>query len=214
MKMKVLSITSNSKRSGTLASLCEEAARGATDGGAEVEEIRLAERDIRYCRFCMSCFKDRESPLGKCSQDDDLASILEKAREADGFILSSPLSSAQANALFKTFFERCCYTAGRPVKFLGFLDGLPVTRLTDKQRYSVTVVTAGGMPAWLRPLCNGATSQMVEMSKRSFNAKVVGRLFAGNVRKRGLHRKDRKKAYEIGRSLAENIRYQGKPPAK
>lgn len=201
--MKVLVITSNPKKKGALATLTDEAVRGATAAGAQVEEIRLADSDIRYCRFCMSCFADRESDLGKCAQDDDLNPILARARDADGFILASPLSSGQVNALFKTFFERCCYTAGKPARIL-FLDGLPVTRFTDKQRHAMTIVTAGGMPSWLRAMCNTATRQMAEMCKRSFNAEVIGRIYAGNLRGKGLREKDRRKAYDLGRQLARS----------
>lgn len=49
--MRVLVITSNPKTKGALASLTEEAVRGATEAGAEVEQIRLADCDIGYCKF-------------------------------------------------------------------------------------------------------------------------------------------------------------------
>jgi multimeric flavodoxin WrbA len=51
--MKVLVITGNPKKSGALATLTEEAARGAGEDGAEVEWIRLREKDIGFCRFCL-----------------------------------------------------------------------------------------------------------------------------------------------------------------
>jgi multimeric flavodoxin WrbA len=201
--LKVLVITANPKSKGALATLTSEAARGASEAGAEVEEIRLADLDIAYCRFCFKCLRDTESEIGSCSQDDDMRWILERAREADGFILASQLSSAHANARFKTFFERCAYTAGRSSRIL-FLHGLPRSRFTDKQRYSVALVTAGGIPSWLKVFCNVGTRQMKEMSSRSFNAKTVGTLYAGMVRK-GLKERYRRKAYRLGRELAQQI---------
>ena len=75
--------------------------------------------------------------------------ILEKEKAAGGFILASQLSSAHANARFKTFFERSTYTAGRAGNLL-FIKGLPTSRFKDKRRYAVAIVTAGGIPAWLR----------------------------------------------------------------
>ena len=182
--MKVLLITSNPKRKGALATLTAEAARGAEEAGAEVEVIRLAEKNIGYCRFCMACYRDAKAPVGPCSQDDDMKSILERIRAADGFIMATPLSSAHANARFKTFFERCTYTAGRPARML-WIYGLPRSRFTDKDRYAVTIVSAGNMPNWLKPFCNAATRQMKELAARGFNARTIGSLYAGSLRSRG-----------------------------
>ena len=202
--MRVLVITSNPKKKGALASLTEEAVRGATDAGAVVEEIRLADCDIGYCRFCMTCFKDRESPIGPCVQEDDMKWILEKLKEADGYVMVSPVSSGHLNARFKTFFERCCYTAGRAGRMLG-IEGPPETRFTDKRRYTVTIVSAGCIPTWLRAFNNTATKQMAELSKCAFNSKVVGREYAGNLTFGGYKKSYGDKAYGLGRSLAEKI---------
>lgn len=201
--MKVLVITANPKKKGALASLTGEASRALEDSGVEIEEIRLADCDIGYCQFCFKCIKDPASAIGPCSQDDDMTWILKKAKEADGFVMASQLSSAHACARFKTFFERATYTAGRSTNFL-FIKGLPKSRFTDKKRYAVTIVTAGGIPSQLKFACNVATRQMVELSKRAFNARVVGRLFAGMVRN-GLKEKDRAAAYQLGKTLASAI---------
>lgn len=202
--MKVLVITSNPRKTGALATLTEDAARGARDADAEVEEIRLAECDIGYCRFCMTCFKDKHSPIGRCVQHDDMSRLLEKLREADGYVMASPVSSGHANALFKTFFERCCYTAGRSSRLL-WMDGLPKTRFT------VTIVSASAIPAWLRVVCNTATRQMAELSGRAFNSKVIGRLYAGNLRSGGFKESYSDEAYSLGRLLAQRIAA-GAPP--
>lgn len=202
--MKVAVITSNPKTKGALAGLTAEAARGAEEAGAEVEEVRLADKNIGYCRFCMTCYRDAGSSTGRCVQEDDMASILEKLKEADGYIMVSPVSSGHANALFKTFFERCCYTAGRPGRIL-WIKGPPESRWTDKQRYAVTVVTAGTMPTWLRALCNIATRQMKELSKCAFNARVIGSQYAGAVNVGGFKRSYTEGAYSLGRSLVEEI---------
>lgn len=201
--MRVLIITANPKKTGALATLTREVTRGLEAGGAETEEIRLADCDIGFCKFCFRCIKDADSEIGPCSQDDDMTWILKKAKEADGFVMASQLSSAQVSARFKNFFERATYTAGRSTSVL-FIKGIPSSRFTDKNRYAVTLVTAGGIPSQLRIMCNVATRQMVELSKRAFNAKVVGRLFAGMVRN-GLKERDRAKAYELGRALASAI---------
>jgi multimeric flavodoxin WrbA len=202
--MKILVITSNPGKKGALASLTDEAARGASEAGAEVEQIRLADSNIGYCRFCMTCFKDETSPIGRCVQDDDMRSILEKLKEADGYVMASPVSSGHANALFKTFFERCCYTAGRPGKLL-WLKGPPEPRFTDKQRFTVTIVSSGSIPTWLKAFCNTATKEMAELSKCALNSKVIGSEYAGNLIYGGFKSGYSDKAYELGRLLAERI---------
>jgi multimeric flavodoxin WrbA len=202
--MRVLVITSNPKKKGALATLTSEAARGAEEAGVEVEVIRLAEMDIHYCKFCMNCYKDARALVGPCVQDDDMQAILEKIRAADGFVMATPLSSAHANACFKTFFERCTYTAGRPGRML-WIYGLPRSRFTDKKRYAVTIVTAGNMPNWMKPFCNVATRQMKELAARAFNASTIGSQYAGSLLSRGFKPAYKEEAYRLGRSLAETI---------
>jgi multimeric flavodoxin WrbA len=201
--MKALVITANPKKKGALAVLTSEAARGLADSGVEVEEVRLVDHNIGYCNFCFKCIRDTESKIGGCSQDDDMKLLLQKAKEADGFVFASQVSSGHANARFKTFIERSTYTAGRAGRLL-FLKGVPETRFTDRPRFAVTVVTAGGIPTWLRVFCNTATRQMSELARHGYNARVVGKLYAGMVRD-GLKERDREKAYKLGRRLGARI---------
>jgi multimeric flavodoxin WrbA len=203
VSMKALVITANPKKKGALATLTAEATRGLSDSGVDVEEIRLADHDIGYCNFCFKCIRDTESEIGGCSQDDDMKQILEKAKEADGFVFASQVSSGHASARFKTFVERSTYTAGVAGRSL-FLQGVPETRLTDKKRFAVTVVTAGAIPSWLRVFCNTATRQMSELARGGYNARVIGKLYAGMIRN-GLKDRDREKAYSLGRKLGARI---------
>lgn len=209
--MKILAINASPRKKGSLSTLVEEAADGAAEAGAEIEVLRLADLDIRYCRFCMSCCSDPDSEIGHCSQDDDMRWILPKLREADGYIIATQVSSGHGNAVFKTFFERCAYTAGRPMGKLLWIGGIPVPRFTDRGRFAVTLATAGTIPSWLRMVCDTATRQMKELAKRSFNAKVVGTLYAGEQTTRGLRDRDVRKARELGRRLVLSVRDNAQP---
>ena len=208
--MKVLIINGHPKKKGALDTLVNEVGTGAVEGGAEVEQIRLAEQDIGYCRFCMKCHGDLESTIAPCVQDDDMGTILEKVREADGFVLASPMSSGHANAYMKTFIERCTWTIGRPTARALWIKGCPETRLTDKQRYAVTVTTTGVVPAWSKMLCNGSNREMVELAKCQLNAKVVGKMYVGSLCNRGLDENDTKSAFKMGFNLAARIRGDGR----
>jgi len=208
--MKILIINGHPKKKGALDTLVGEVGTGAVEGGAEVEQIRLAETYIGYCRFCMKCHDDLESTIAPCVQDDDMGMILEKVKEADGFVLASPISSGHANAYMKTFIERCTWTLGRPTGRVLWIKGCPETRLTDKQRYAVTVTTTGVVPPWSKLLCNGSTREMVELAKCQFNAKVMGKMYVGLLNQRGLDEDDIKSAFKMGFNLAARIRGDGR----
>lgn len=201
--MKVLIVSGNPKKKGALASLVGEAARGATDGGAQVEEARITALDIGYCRFCLQCHDDVDSPIARCALADDMPDLLEKVRAADGLILACPASGGHANAVMKTFIERTTWTLGRPTRNVLWVKGCPESRITDKQRYAVTITTAGVVPTWSRAVCNGSTREMSSHAEGIFNAKVVRRVYAGSIMKRGFRPADMRRAYAAGRELAE-----------
>jgi multimeric flavodoxin WrbA len=203
--MKVLAITGNPKGSGALATLTAEAARGAGEAGAEVETIRLAEKDIGYCRFCLTCLEDTVSDIAACVQKDDMAEILRKVKEADGFILSCPMSSGHMNARMKTFEERCVMTLCTPTRKVLWVTGIPESRITEKQRYAVTINTTGVIPNLLRPFFHAATREMASMARGIFNAEVLGNQYTGRLIYHKLSRRNKREAYRLGKSLAAAI---------
>lgn len=204
--MKVLAITGNPKGKGALETLTEEVMRGAVQAGAEVELIRLADRDIGYCRFCMKYREDPEAPIAPCSQKDDTDDILEKIREADGLIMACPVSSAHANAIMKTFIERTCWRLWRPPKNALKYIGWQESRIKDRQRYLVTITTAGGIPTFLRFFINGSTREMSSLARHNMNAKVSGRLYSGPLFHRGLRDGEKGLAFELGHTLVEAVK--------
>lgn len=201
--MKILVINASPKKGGSLSTLLKEASNSARENGAQIEEIHLVEHNIGYCRFCMTCYNDLESEIGPCVQDDDMNWILPKLKQADGFILGTQLSSSHANAIMKTFIERCVFTAGSSKgKFLWF-KGIPTSRFTDKQRFAVTIVTAGKLPNWMTIIFDNASKQLKELANLSFNAQVVGKLYVGELISEGLQEKDLEKARTLGKKLAQ-----------
>ena len=200
--MKVLAITGNPKSSGALATLTEEAARGAVEAGADVEFIRLAEKDIGCCRFCLACLEDSTSDIAACVQKDDMGEILRKIKEADGFILSCPMSSGHMNALMKMFEERCAFTLCTATRKVLWVTGIPESRITEKQRYAVTITTTGVIPNVLRFFFRASTREMASMARQNLNAAVLGSQYAGRLGYRKLSRLEKRKAYRLGKSLA------------
>jgi multimeric flavodoxin WrbA len=102
MAMKVIGIQSSPKRknSNTL-KLLEAALDGAREAGAETEVIDITRLKIKYCKGCVTCYRD-----GFCHQKDDYAALKEKILEADGIILASPNYIDNVTAQFKTMLDR------------------------------------------------------------------------------------------------------------
>lgn len=203
--MKILLITGNPKEKGALATLTGEACRGAKDGGADIEEIRLIDKNIGYCKFCLACHKDIDSDISRCVQKDDLMEILEKIKEAEGLILACPTSGDYPNSLMKTFIERTTWTLGRPTRNILWVKGCPESRISKKQRHAIVLTTAGVVPTWSRMFCNGSIREMCSHARGIFNANIVGKLYAGAIITHGLLERDKRRAYEMGRALAKKI---------
>jgi multimeric flavodoxin WrbA len=205
VRMKVVIITGNPRKKGALATLTDEAGRGAEAAGAKVEEVRLADLDIGYCRFCMNCWQDKTSEAAECALRDDMAGVIEKVRGADGLILACQTSGGHPNAVMKTFIERTTWTVGGPNRDILWVKGTPGPRVPDRERRAVIITTAGTVPGWSRVVCNGSTRQMASHAKGIFNAEVVGRLYAGSINYRGLRHVDRRRARKLGARLAREL---------
>lgn len=203
--MKIIAINASPKRKGALSSLVSEAVRSAREHGAEAGEIRLADQDISYCTFCLTCYRDKGSGIGKCPQNDDMQWILPVLRAAEGYILGTEVSSGHVNAIMKTFIERCVFTAGSATGRTLWFHDTPTSRFTDRTRFAITIVTAGTIPAWPRVVCDTTTRQLKEMADLSFYADVIGTLYAGEQTFKGSQDRDIKKAHILGQRLVAKI---------
>jgi multimeric flavodoxin WrbA len=77
--------------------------KGAEEAGAETEQVFLAEKDIRYCRGCHSCWKET---LGKCVIQDDMAGVLSLVAGASIFVLATPVYFGNVSGTLKVFMDR------------------------------------------------------------------------------------------------------------
>lgn len=200
--MKILAITGNPKNYGALSALTDEAIRGASESGAEVELIRTYEKNIGFCKFCNQCREDMSKPYAKCSQRDDMDDILPKIIEADGFILACPMSTGQANACMKTFVERCVFTVGGPTREFLWFKGIPESRMKDRQKYAMLITTTGVIPSWLKCFFRGPLKEMKELAQEIYNADIVGEIFAGGLSGKKLKKRLLRKSYSMGSKLA------------
>jgi multimeric flavodoxin WrbA/putative sterol carrier protein len=86
---------------GNTSRLIEMLRETLADEGFELEEIRLAGKQIAYCIGCGFCMEK-----GRCWIDDDHREITEKLLSADGIVLASPVYFLHVTAQMKTFIDR------------------------------------------------------------------------------------------------------------
>lgn len=98
---RVLIISSSERKGGNSDTLCDRFMAGAIEAGHSVEKVRLAEKNIGFCRGCYACEK-----LGHCIQQDDMAELLEKLKAADVIVLASPVYFYTICARLKNFIDR------------------------------------------------------------------------------------------------------------
>ncbi|EKQ56524.1 MULTISPECIES: flavodoxin family protein [unclassified Clostridium] len=108
--MKVLLINGSPKAKGcTYTALCE-VAKELEKENIETEIFHVGNKPISGCIGCGGCHK---SGAGKCVYSDDIVNVaLEKAKEADGFIIGSPVHYAAPSGSITSFLDRLFYSGG------------------------------------------------------------------------------------------------------
>lgn len=101
MSKKVLILSGSPRKGGNSDLLCDEFARGAREAGHNVEKIRVAEKNVGYCRGCYAC-----KEIGRCIIKDDMADILQKMIDADVLVLASPVYFYSIDAQLKAVIDR------------------------------------------------------------------------------------------------------------
>lgn len=98
---KILILSGSPRKNGNSDMLCDEFMRGAVESGHQVEKIRVAEKNIGFCRGCYAC-KD----TGKCVIKDNMAEVLQKMIDADVLVLASPVYFYSIDAQLKAVIDR------------------------------------------------------------------------------------------------------------
>ena len=118
--MKLLLLNSSARSDGNTArvmdlfeqNLSSLARKAALD--LEIERVPLARLSIKPCLGCRACFDRGESA---CPQEDKLIELYEKMRQADGYIIASPVYVEDVNGILKTMIDRMAYLCHRPALF-------------------------------------------------------------------------------------------------
>lgn len=100
--MKILAINS-SPRKGNTDFMLDIILNSARENGAEIESIKLREKEIKFCNG-----EDTGCPVHlKCHIKDDMPEIYKKLEQADIIILASPTYFSNVSARMKNFMDRC-----------------------------------------------------------------------------------------------------------
>jgi multimeric flavodoxin WrbA len=110
--MKILGLSFSPRKDGNTELLMERAFAGAGQLGAQTELYRVADKDIRPCIGCGSCFK-----TGECPVKDDMQELRDRMLDADGIIFGTPVYFYNMTAQGKAAIDRTI-TLGRPGRTL------------------------------------------------------------------------------------------------
>lgn len=112
--MKVLLFNGSSNEHGCTYTALSEVALSLQKNGIETEIIQVGKNAIRDCIGCGAC---RKTGNGCVFKDDIVNEVIEKAKDADGFIFGSPVYYAHPSGRLLSFMDRLFYAGGANLKF-------------------------------------------------------------------------------------------------
>lgn len=113
--MKVLLINGSPNEKRCTYTALSEVAGALESEGVETEIAWIGRDPVRGCIGCSGCAKLGDS---RCVFDDDVVNMLaEKAVEADGLVVGTPVFYAGANGALLAVLDRLFYAASRQLRF-------------------------------------------------------------------------------------------------
>ena len=109
--MKVLLVNGGPHEKGCTYTALEEVSKTLQKNGIETEFIWLGVNPIAGCIGCNTCLK-----TGKCFRNDIVNEFIEKSKEADGFVLGTPVHFASSAGSLTSFMDRVFYGRGELFK--------------------------------------------------------------------------------------------------
>lgn len=108
--MKVLLINGSSNLKGCTFTALSEVEMILNQEKIETEIIQLGSKEYHDCTGCGLC---RSALNGKCIYEDIVNEIIEKAKEADGFVFASPVYYAHPSGRLLSVMDRLFYAGGK-----------------------------------------------------------------------------------------------------
>lgn len=211
----IIAINGSPRKTWNTATLLEHALQGAASIGEETELIHLYDLDFKGCTSCFACKLIGGKSYGRCSVWDDLTAVLEKIRDADAFILGSPIYLGTVTGEMRSFLERLVfpylvYDPGRSTLFpkkipTGFIytmgaDEDRVKEMGYEMQFQLTEMILERIFGASESLLVTDTLQFDDYSKymsSAFDTEAKAR------RHRVVFPEDCKKAFALGKRLAQ-----------
>ncbi len=119
--MRIVLLSGSPRPEGNTFQVVEECASVIREQGLEAEIISLAGMKIESCTACRRCAKE-----GNCVLDDGLAGIIDRIRDAEGFIVASPVYFGTARGDVMAALQRIGMVSMSTDRFLTWKVGGPV----------------------------------------------------------------------------------------
>ncbi len=118
---KVVLLCGSPRPKGNTAQIVEECAKVIRDQGLLAEIYSLAGKKIESCTACYRCRDE-----GNCVLEDGLDELIDMIREADGFIVASPVYFGTARGDVMAALQRIGMVSMASDKFLSWKVGGPI----------------------------------------------------------------------------------------
>ncbi len=118
---KVILLNASPRKNSNTKMVLEECAKEIEKEGVEAEIITLRGKKIQSCIVCDKCMEK-----GNCVLPDGLDEIIDKLREADGFIPAAPVYFGTARGDIMAAFQRIGRVSRHGDKFLDWMVGGPI----------------------------------------------------------------------------------------
>lgn len=112
--MKCLLINGSPRKGMTWQIAMEIKEKWRAMGDITFEEVMLKDADIPMCGGCFRCFTNGEDT---CPHVGRVAPVVQKIKEADILVITSPIYALHVSALLKNFFDHTAYCFHRPAMF-------------------------------------------------------------------------------------------------
>lgn len=108
--MKVLLVNGSSRHEGNTAVALAEVASALEAHGIQTETMWLGNKPVNDCIACGKCVELG----GTCSIDNDVVNeLIEKAKDADGFVFGTPVYYAHPTGRIQCVLDRAFYAGGK-----------------------------------------------------------------------------------------------------
>lgn len=180
MSKKVLVISTTLRKGGNSDILADSFIKGAEEAKNSVEKISLIGKKIDYCKGCLSCQETE-----RCIIKDDANEIIEKIKNSDIVVFSTPIYFYEMTGQMKTLLDRTNPLFPSEYKFK---DIYLLATAADTDEKSIDRAIAG-LEGWVECFENSSLKGVV---------RGVGTDIVGSIKK---YEERLKEAYELGKNV-------------